>query len=343
MRSLFLKVFNIFGFNKLFSFYNKNKIRILMYHNLVKTPLPVKTWTSIDAKEFYWQMKYLASNYNVLPLPDIFLSSKLNLQKNINNLVAITFDDGLKSVTQIAEPILEEFNLKAICFVNPGLLTEEDRIWTDSLYEIILGSSLQRLDPPNLGLNGIELNDIQRSRINALHQIKNRLKSVSNEERVHFLSVLSQKVKYDKSKKLKEFALMSKSEIINMHKRGRISIAPHTFTHPILARLSKVDQELEITRSIQELKSWGVSDINIFAYPNGSKKDFNEITISLLKENNIHYALTTIEGFYEKGKHDNYFIPRVPIGADTNREEFKALLSGLIFYVKNEIENRGEC
>jgi len=313
-----------------------------MYHNLIKSPLPVKAWTSIDAKEFYWQMEYLAKNYNVVPLPEIFTDLELRLPKEKQNIVAITFDDGLKSVSQIAEPILEEFNLKAICFVNPGLSTGEDRIWTDALYEMVLASSLQGVDLPELGLKDIALRDLQDNRGKELARIKKRLKTVSNEEREHFLSILSQKVKYDKSKKIGEFELMTKREMINMHKRGRISIAPHTFSHPILARLSKADQELQITESIQELKSWGVADINYFAYPNGSKDDFNEITISLLKENGISYAFSTIEAFYEQGIYDHYLIPRVPIGADTDREEFKALLSGLYFYLKKK-GNRGEC
>ena len=317
------------GLNALFRFFTKEDLRILMYHGLVTNPLPAFNWTSIDAKEFHWQMKYLAANYNVVRLEDV-LSSEGNLPSlKLKHLTAITFDDGLRSVAEIAEAILEEFNFTATCFVNPGLSSGNDHIWTDTLYELIISYSYGKLDLTALKKEPLMFDDSLENKVNAIALLKQNLKAIPDIKRKEFMLALSGFIPSEGLKRQKAFDLMSRAEIINLYKKKRISVAAHTSTHPILARLAEEEQEIEIINSIRELEQWGIKGEKYFAYPNGQVGDFDESTVSLLKKHGIQYAFTSEEDFYNPDIHSKFMIPRMNIGADTGRDEFKAKVSGL--------------
>jgi peptidoglycan/xylan/chitin deacetylase (PgdA/CDA1 family) len=65
---------------------------------------------SVTPEVFEKQMKFLSENLQVVPLN--------NMLKNYNNnTIAITFDDGYKSVVTNALPIMEKFNISATIFV----------------------------------------------------------------------------------------------------------------------------------------------------------------------------------------------------------------------------------
>lgn len=92
----------------------KNGAVILQYHHVSeKTPAS----TSVTPAQFREQMQYLANHdFNVVPLSEVVnaIKEKRSLPKNT---VAITFDDGYKSIFNTARPILKEYGFPYTLFV----------------------------------------------------------------------------------------------------------------------------------------------------------------------------------------------------------------------------------
>ena len=93
------------------------KVPILMYHDVVAEKPEVYDGNKLFVEDFRAQMKYLVDNgYRTLTLEefDQFYRSEIELPKKV---VMLTFDDGFKTIKDVIEPILIEYNLHAISFV----------------------------------------------------------------------------------------------------------------------------------------------------------------------------------------------------------------------------------
>lgn len=90
------------------------KFTILMYHSIN----PHHRWL-IHPDKFEQQIKFLTSNYRVIPLKDFF-----NYKENS---ITITFDDGYEDNFYYALPILKKYNCPATFLIFTGFITEETK------------------------------------------------------------------------------------------------------------------------------------------------------------------------------------------------------------------------
>jgi len=92
---------------------------IIQYHHVDDDTPPV---TSVTVQQFAEHMQYLADNdFNVWPLPKIIhaLRNKKPLPEKV---IAITFDDGYKSVLTSAVPLLRKHRFPYTIFINTDLI-----------------------------------------------------------------------------------------------------------------------------------------------------------------------------------------------------------------------------
>lgn len=88
---------------------------ILQYHHVSAT---TPASTSVTSEQFREQMQYLHDHqFNVLPLSDIVNAIK-SQQTLPAKTVAITFDDGYRSIATTAHPILKEYGFPYTLFVS---------------------------------------------------------------------------------------------------------------------------------------------------------------------------------------------------------------------------------
>ena len=92
---------------------------IIQYHHVDDKTPPI---TSVTVQQFAEHMRYLADNdFNVWPLPDIIHALKNNAPLP-DKVIAITFDDGYKSVLENAVPLLRKYHFPYTIFVNTDLI-----------------------------------------------------------------------------------------------------------------------------------------------------------------------------------------------------------------------------
>jgi len=107
---------------------------VIQYHH-VDTSTP--SATSISPELFSQHMTYLADNaFQVWSLPRLIAALK---QKSTlpDKVIAITFDDGYKSIYSAALPILQKYNFPFTVFINPDLVGGPNTMSWDELHKIV--------------------------------------------------------------------------------------------------------------------------------------------------------------------------------------------------------------
>lgn len=99
--------------------YHKNEFQVpvLMYHDVILDEYYNNKPDTISLTTFKKQLDYLKeNNYKTLTLDEFYRwkEGKLTIPKKS---VLLTFDDGFYSFHYLVEPLLNEYNMHAICFI----------------------------------------------------------------------------------------------------------------------------------------------------------------------------------------------------------------------------------
>jgi len=121
-------------------------------------------------------------------------------------------------------------------------------------------------------------------------------------------------------------------QIIEMSK-FKIDFGCHTHTHQILSKISLEAAESEIVQSKQILEKILNPKIDLFAYPNGQPKDFNQKIKNILKKHNFRIACSTIWGA-NTIQADPLSLYRIRIDPFDNLNDFKQKISGLWDFIR---------
>jgi peptidoglycan/xylan/chitin deacetylase (PgdA/CDA1 family) len=331
VRTLIFMIGDLIGLNWLFRRTTSAKVRVLMYHSITSRRAGAFCWTVLDRDEFVWQMEYLSRHYDIRAASEVFANVGTQNDAPVKTTV-ITFDDGLENTFSEAWPVLSRLNLKAICFVLPALSQRDEQIWADDLFEFLIHQLPGDLDLNKHDLGSIRLDPDPDKRAEAAAVLLEKTKSWTASLREELLSGLLPDEKARRKKRSGVFKLMSIDQINQLAASREFEIGLHSDTHPIMSSLSAEEQEREMRASIEKLKLGEIRYVPIFAYPNGRLQDFNEDTLNVLKRLNLRTAMTTVDGMWNRGK-DPLKIPRIPVGADTSRWEFKARLSGFFYFL----------
>jgi len=89
---------------------------VICYHKVTKN----------DIENFGKQMRYLVKNFEVVKLARI--KTAMNRP---NHVIAVTFDDGFKSIVENALPILKKYDVPAAMFIPTGNLNHQPKWFMD--------------------------------------------------------------------------------------------------------------------------------------------------------------------------------------------------------------------
>jgi len=111
---------------------------------------------------------------------------------------------------------------------------------------------------------------------------------------------------------------LSKEEIALLSKNPLINIGAHTHSHRRLSDLSAHEQEAEITKSKEILENLTGKKVQSFAYPFGSRSDFNRMSRKTVADLGFESAYENT-GLLGTATSDKFSFPRINIReCDTN-------------------------
>lgn len=279
----------------------EGRLCIVNYHRILSAPDPLLE-SEPDIETFGWQMKLLADCFNVMPLHDAVQA--LSTGRMPPRAVAITFDDGYRSIHDLALPVLRQCGLPATVFVTTGHMDDEGSMWNDVILEAIRGLPDNPLDLRDIDLGIYQMHSAEDRKRTVL-SLTERSKYLPPGERMH----LTRKLQLLAGNTLQK-ELMLTSAMVRTLSLHDIEIGGHTVTHPILTRINDTSALAEITENKQHLEKIIGKPVRLFAYPNGKKEaDFAPRHVQMVKDAGYTAAFTTAAGA-ATGKHERFELPR---------------------------------
>jgi len=125
-----------------------NGIPVLTYHHILRDEENTRfrhTSTTTSVRAFSNQMTWLRDmGYTTLTLYQLegYVRNTINLP---GRAVVITFDDGLKSVSRYAYPILKQYGMKATAFIISSRIKRHPQIWNAKALQFMSISELREI------------------------------------------------------------------------------------------------------------------------------------------------------------------------------------------------------
>lgn len=264
--------------------------RILMYHGVAAE----------GALDMAAQLRYLARNFNVVPLPAMVNRLDGHGKAGPNDVV-LTFDDGLRNNLTVVYPLLRQLRLPATFFVCPALVGSGKWLWNheircrlQTLDAQTLTDLRTRLLAPDASVEGI-VEWMKKLR----HAKRQYAEDVIRLATPDFRPGPGQREAYD---------MMDWNDLLALDPEF-ITVASHTLTHPILTTLTAGEIDFELRESRRSLEEKLERAVEFFCYPNGS---YDARVYQAVK---AHYraAVTTEAGVLGgKDELDLHRLPRIP-------------------------------
>lgn len=334
MTKKLVRVAEAFGASTVSRAFHANHVLIVMYHGVLPEPREWDHWCQIPADEFRWQIEHLKEHYQVLPLSEVV--ARLAADESLPpNAAAITFDDGLRNNFEVAFPILRELEVPATMYLATGFIGTDDLLWQDRLFAEVESFDSMELDLSRHGLGKYRWND-HATRQEVFDSLLTELKRLPVEKKDRALADICRQTSNAglRNPTRHDFQLMSWENAAEMQATGLIEIGPHTDNHELLSRLNDDQVTEEIVNSYEAVCDRLDTSSPTFAFPNGTRKDYDERAIEALKQCDIPAAVTTVSGLNSRSQ-SLLELKRIGIGADTERWQFRAEVSGLMDYLRS--------
>lgn len=258
---------------------------ILIYHRVTEAPdsyLP-----SLSLADFRLHMAVLSRHFEVLPLAEVLARQARG--DDLDRAVAITFDDGYRDNLTCAFPVLQHFGLPATIFLATGAIGTDEILWHDQVFDLFSRTSQSEVE-----WDGELLPLGARGRAASMQRVLEDLKRLSPQRRKQVLLELSSQLRAPL--KCSDPKLMLNWNEVRTLRREGITFGVHTVTHTVLTALDSVEARAEILHSKRRVEEELEEPATLFAYPNGTRQDFSDESIEVLREAGFAAAVTTIFG-----------------------------------------------
>src|SRR5262245_3450719 len=274
---------------------------ILLYHR-VGLRVPDASRLCVGIEEFQAHMRHLMDCYQPTALERLSVAA----ESSNRHCVAVTFDDGYLEHLTVISPILLEVGIPATFFVNTAALNTGCENWWDTLERIFLTARElpELIDLPGAGRVSM-LSCSRAEMYSRLHAIAYALSADERERFVHGLMSWSG---LDFTPRLSH-RVMTGPEVAELASRQGHSIGAHTVNHLALPFHSMETVRREIEHGKQDLESFLVRPLSLFAYPYGHYSNDVRRAVS---EAGFMTAVTVEPGLVTRGS-DRLRLPRLEV------------------------------
>jgi len=282
---------------------------IVMYHYV--RPISESRYPKIkglELKSFQNQLDFFLKEKNLVGTVDV-IDAVTKSKELPKDSVWLTFDDGYKEHHDYVVPILEQKGVDAAffpvsdCYENGNILdvnkihyilasVDNDESLLTHLIAEMEAEGLEKSDFHNLWNSTDKSSKYDDSEVVMFFK-RMMQRNLSLELRKKILARMFENLLGKSEKEVSKELYMSKDDLISMSNKG-FHIGSHTASHMWLNSLTNDEQEKEIKKSLDALRSIRKDVANwIMCYPFGG---YNDTTLSILEKMGCALALTTIVG-----------------------------------------------
>jgi peptidoglycan/xylan/chitin deacetylase (PgdA/CDA1 family) len=281
---------------------------IVMYHYV--RPISESRYPKIkglELKSFQNQLDFFLKEKNLVGTDDVInaVTRSIELPKDS---IWLTFDDGYKDHLDYVVPILEQKGIDAAFFPVSDTYENGSILDVNKIHYILASVNNDESLLTHL-VAEMEVEGLAKSDFDNLWNSTDKSSRHDSEVVIFFKRMLQRDLPLElrqkilarmfenlvgrSQKEVSEELYMSKDDLISLSKKG-FHIGSHTSSHMWLNNLTTIEQEKEIAKSLDALRSIRNKVSNwIMCYPYGG---YNDSTLSILEKMGCALALTTIVG-----------------------------------------------
>lgn len=269
-------------------------LQILTYHRVNDEYDPYFPATPVEV--FSQQMEYIAKSYEVCQLDEAV--EQLGRRDLPDNALVITFDDGYRDNYMHAFPVVRSLNLPMTIFLATDVIGTGVTLWHDRVFSAFRDTKRFRMEGFEREVEGLSLGTLPE-RLFAMGKVLAALRQLNEAERNSRISLLCEVLEVNE--RVVDNELMLNWGDVRIMQGYGVSFGSHTASHPILSNVSRDEVERQLQRSCEAIRHHiGVKPVT-FAYPNGTRNDFTDVTKEVLRNGGITAAVTTEFGVNEPG------------------------------------------
>jgi peptidoglycan/xylan/chitin deacetylase (PgdA/CDA1 family) len=256
--------------------------------------VPIVAYHGIDdADMFTRQLDHLVRHHRPVSEGDV-LAAVGGGRRLPEGAVLVTFDDGQRTVFDIALPLLRERGIPAVAYVVAGLLDTDTPYWWQEVEHLAVG-------------NG---RDVVR-----------RLKRVPDAERLQAIEQLRR----DAVSAVPPTPQLRRDELAVLESAG-IAVGNHSLTHPLLPHCDDATIAREVADAHALLTDALGHPPRSFAYPNGDCDDRSAAAVAAAGYELAFLFDHQLAAFPPA---DALRVSRVRVDSTTSIDRFRIILSGL--------------
>lgn len=289
---------------------HSRKFLVLTYHRVLPEIKIDFLNTVVSLSTFNRQIETLTKKFHIISLKD---SANQCLRKSSRDKmqVALTFDDGYYDNYEIVYPILKARGIPATFFIVTDYIGKSRALWDFEVANILHNSKLHNI---RIGDEFICQNLLQSKSMFIL-SIINKMKSLNYINRQEILNALKEGAG-SKIRNCSDNRCMTWQQLKEMSEHG-MDIGSHSFSHPSLSRISIDEAMQEIKESKDMIENNIGKDCLHFAFPYGSRSDYNQKLIDYTRECGFQACLINIHG-YNHIKKNIFCFKRIIMEETTN-------------------------
>jgi peptidoglycan/xylan/chitin deacetylase (PgdA/CDA1 family) len=267
------------------------RLTVLAYHGLV------------DAESFSLQLEYLGQAMTPVSIAEVV--DAMTAERPLPpRAVLVTFDDGDRSIYDIALPVMRSHGVPGVVFVVAGLLGTDEPFWWEEVDQLVSRGGLAP---------GLVEGDPAAS--------VSALKRVPDLERRAAIDALRRSTPGPAYRQPQ----LQPSELLELERAG-IAIGNHTFSHPCLDRCEDDALVGEVERAHRRLTEILGKPPVSFAYPNGN---VDARVPPILARLGYEVAFLFDHKVSPFPPPDRYRVSRVRVSSSASADRFRILVSGL--------------
>jgi peptidoglycan/xylan/chitin deacetylase (PgdA/CDA1 family) len=265
-----------------------DRLLIVAWHNVERT------WNypaapGAGAAGFEHQLRRLQRLGTIVPLAPS-LRQLTTGQPLPPRAIALTFDDGYRDNLEVGAPVLERLGLPATFFLVPGILDGTVSPWWETV-----AWAVQHTPRASVDFQGQTLATRGRAARRTLEVLTDRLKEHDQAARGRAVAELLERLEPLGEPNHRRLFLdwEGARELLG---RG-FEVGAHSTDHAILARESPAAQLTDLVESRRRLEAELDVAVDVLAYPNGSRADYDAATVDAARRAGYSHGLTARSGW----------------------------------------------
>ena len=265
-----------------------DRLLIVAWHNVERT------WNypaapGAGAAGFEHQLRRLQRLGTIVPLAPS-LRQLTTGQPLPPRAIALTFDDGYRDNLEVGAPVLERLGLPATFFLVPGILDGTVSPWWETVAWAMGNATRTSLD-----WEGQALPVGGRAGGRTLELVTERLKEHDQAARGRAVAELVERLEPAGEPGHRRLFL-DWDGARELLARG-FEVGAHSMDHAILARETPAAQLTDLVESRRRLEDELGTAVEVLAYPNGSRTDYDAATVDAARRAGYSHGLTARSGW----------------------------------------------